>query len=101
MAAEQIQVLKYSAYQHYAAHHDFFDPGDYSTNDKLSGLAENRLATVFFYLNEVDGGGETGFPRSGGLQQPRDFLDCHSQGIAVAPQKLKVGPHTPAHTYTR
>ena len=92
---EQIQVLRYLPNQHYAAHHDFFDPGDYAGSRghgggrKEQGLASNRMATVFFYLNDVPSGGETGFPRAGGLGQPRDFLDCHSRGLAVAPSKRK------------
>jgi prolyl 4-hydroxylase len=49
----------------------------------------NRFATVFFYLNEPESGGETGFPRSGKLDQPRDFLDC-TRGIAVKPRRLAV-----------
>jgi hypothetical protein len=47
---EQIQVLRYLETQHYSAHHDFFDPGDYSAGTrhaaKERGLASNRLATV-------------------------------------------------------
>ena len=34
----------------------------------IHGGAKNRMATVFFYLNTVPGGGETGFPRVGGLE---------------------------------
>ena len=87
--AEQIQVLRYMPYEHYTAHHDFFDPGEYSGRDREGGYAHNRLATIFFYLNEPAAGGETGFPRAGKLEQPRDFLDC-SRGLAVKPQRLAV-----------
>ena len=88
---EQIQVLRYHPWQHYTSHHDFFDPGDYgkSAAQKARDLASNRLATVFFYLTEVAEGGETGFPRAGGLSQPHDFLDC-KRGLSVRPQKRKV-----------
>ena len=87
--AEQIQVLRYNPHEHYTAHHDFFDPGDYRGRNRESGYARNRLATVFFYLNEPSAGGETGFPRAGKLEQPRDFLDC-TRGLAVAPKRLAV-----------
>jgi len=87
--AEQIQVLRYLPNEHYTAHHDFFDPGEYSGRDRESGYASNRLLTVFFYLSEPEEGGETGFPRAGKLPQPRDFLDC-SRGLAVKPQRLAV-----------
>ena len=44
--AEYIQVLRYQHMEHYSAHHDFFDPGDYGqrSSAKLSGLASNRCA---------------------------------------------------------
>ena len=91
---EQIQVLRYLPGQHYYAHHDFFDPSDYGSSAtgssrKERGLAENRLATVFFYLDDVAQGGETSFPRAGGLPQPTDFHDC-SRGLAVTPKKGRV-----------
>ena len=47
------------------------------------------LVQIFFYLNNVEAGGETGFPRSGGLDQPRDFLDC-TLGFAAKPRKRRV-----------
>ena len=57
--------------------------------------AKNRLATVFFYLNNVSSGGETNFPRAAserwpnGGPTPRDYFDC-SQGLSVYPQEGKV-----------
>ena len=92
---EQIQVLRYLTNQHYAAHHDFFDPGDYGAGagsySKERGLASNRLATDFFYLNDVEVGGETAFPRAGGGEQPRDFRNCHQPGwLNVHPKRRRV-----------
>ena len=80
-------MLRYERGQHYAAHHDFFDPADYVTSPSARAhkLASNRLATLFFYLNDVPEGGQTAFPRSGGLDQPTDFLDC-TRGYAAAPR---------------
>ena len=88
---EQIQVLKYLPTQHYSAHHDFFDPGDYSRggSSHQNGFASNRLTTVFLYLNDVAAGGETNFPRAGGHEQPTDFRAC-DRGLAARPVKRDV-----------
>ena len=57
--------------------------------------AKNRLATVFFYLNNFSSGGETNFPRAAserwpdGAPTPRDYFDC-SQGLSVYPAEGKV-----------
>ena len=64
--------------------------------------AKNRLATVFFYLNnvtdaddKVPGGGQTNFPRAATKEFPtggppvRDYFDC-SKGLSVFPQEGKV-----------
>ena len=48
---------RYNHMEHYYAHHDFFDPAAYASSpDMLASVehgARNRLATVFFYLNNV------------------------------------------------
>ena len=48
---------RYNHMEHYSAHHDFFDPAAYASSpDMLASVehgARNRLATVFFYLNNV------------------------------------------------
>jgi len=104
--AEYIQVLRYHHMEHYSAHHDFFDPAAYASNPEMLASVEhgakNRLATVFFYLNNVTneedvskGGGQTNFPRAAtkefpnGGPQPRDYFDC-SKGLSVYPQEGKV-----------
>ena len=96
----------YNQFEHYSSHHDFFDPAAYASNpDMLASVehgAKNRLATVFFYLNNVTseadlskGGGQTNFPRAATAQypedgpQPYDFFDC-SKGLSVFPQEGKV-----------
>ena len=105
--AEYIQVLKYEHLEHYSAHHDFFDPAAYASNAEMLASVEhgakNRLATVFFYLNNVTddsdlsvGGGQTNFPRAATAEFPdggppvRDYFDC-SRGLSVYPQEGKVG----------
>jgi len=87
--AEQIQVLRYNHMEHYSAHHDFFDPGDYTGRDREGGYASNRMTTVFFYLNQPIRGGQTSFPRAGKLPQPADFLDC-TIGLPNEPKYLDV-----------
>jgi len=44
------------------------------TLEMLKNGAVNRLATVFFYLTDVEAGGETGFPRAHGGPQPVRFF---------------------------
>jgi prolyl 4-hydroxylase len=106
----------YNHMEHYSAHHDFFDPAAYASNPEMLASVEhgakNRLATVFFYLNNVTdlpdvshGGGQTNFPRAvtaewpNGGPQPRDYFDC-SKGLSVYPQggkvRLRPTPH-PSH----
>ena len=54
--AEDTQVLRYDLNGRYLAHNDFFDPKDYKgdpgTMRLIQNGAKNRLATVFFYLND-------------------------------------------------
>ena len=98
--AEHMQVLRYDEGGHYMAHNDFFDPKDYrgdaGTMRMIEHGAKNRLATVFFYLNDVPAGGHTGFPRAGGLGIPMgpdgrtaDYGNCNV-GIKVKPDRGKV-----------
>lgn len=55
--AEQLQLVHYDVGQEYTAHHDF---GYSPAGDKAQGA---RYATLLFYLNEPEKGGETEFPR--------------------------------------
>jgi prolyl 4-hydroxylase len=50
---------------------------------------KNRLATVFWYLSDVEEGGHTVFPRFNAAPQPRSFDDC-TKGLLVKPEKGKV-----------
>ena len=76
----------------YDHHHDYFDPRLYA-NDKETLHAighgrRNRLATVFWYLSDVEAGGETAFPRFNGAK-PLNMQDCET-GLRVTPQKGRV-----------
>ncbi|XP_033245638.1 prolyl 4-hydroxylase subunit alpha-1-like [Drosophila miranda] len=53
----RIQFLKYGFGGIYVPHHDFF-----SVHTETSRLHGDRIATVIFYLNDVEHGGATAFP---------------------------------------
>jgi len=53
---EGIQILKYTPGQEYKAHYDFF-----SSTSKVAN--NNRISTLIMYLNDVEQGGETFFPK--------------------------------------
>jgi prolyl 4-hydroxylase len=64
-------VLQYKDGQRYDAHHDFFNHAYYlkdaGVQRMIDGGRRNRLTTVFWYLSDVEKGGETIFPRAGGM----------------------------------
>lgn len=90
---EQVQVLKYEIGQRYSAHHDFFNPKMYQQDQRtmknIDGGRKNRMVTVFWYLSDVEEGGETIFPRAGGHTGRVDFSDC-TKGLKVKPSLGKV-----------
>ena len=49
---EGLQILRYTPGQQYKAHNDFFKTSD-----------NNRISTLVMYLNDVEEGGETYFPK--------------------------------------
>jgi len=53
---EGIQILKYTPGQEYKAHYDYF-----SSSSKAA--KNNRISTIVIYLNDVESGGETYFPK--------------------------------------
>ncbi|KAG7337716.1 2-oxyglutarate/Fe(II) oxygenase [Nitzschia inconspicua] len=56
--AESLQIVRYRKGEEYTPHHDFVSP---SINNRFQGT---RFATLLIYLNTVDEGGETRFPRA-------------------------------------
>ncbi len=54
--AEGLQILKYTPGQEYKAHYDFFSATSKAANN-------NRISTLIMYLNDVEQGGETIFPK--------------------------------------
>ena len=77
---EPINVLLYGPRQHYDAHHDYFDPNMYGPQEN------NRMATIFLYLNTTEEGGETSLPRANKGPVPANFqaASCQ-QGLQVRP----------------
>ena len=60
--AENLQVIHYGETEEYQSH---FDAWDIETDKGKEKTARggNRAVTALLYLNEVDGGGGTGFPK--------------------------------------
>jgi prolyl 4-hydroxylase len=89
---EQVQVLRYGLNEKYDSHHDYFDPqlykNDPGTRDLIKDGRRNRFATVFWYLSDVEEGGETVFPRFN-RRREMSMKDC-SGGLKVKPEKGKV-----------
>mmetsp|Transcript_14251 Transcript_14251/g.21650 ORF Transcript_14251/g.21650 Transcript_14251/m.21650 type:complete len:561 (+) Transcript_14251:33-1715(+) len=62
-----IQVLRYNASGGYRWHTDWFpEKLVYGRNHDVTRGGSNRFATVFFYLSDVEWGGQTGFPEAEG-----------------------------------
>jgi len=61
---EALQILHYQKNQEYKAHFDFFS----TTNQTVSNP---RISTLLLYLNDVEQGGETYFPRLNLLVSPQ------------------------------
>ena len=79
--AESFQVVYYQSTQEYQAHLDTFDPSinEYSYYLKNGG---QRIITALVYLNDVDEGGETSFPKINKSVTPEQgkmviFHDCY------------------------
>jgi len=80
---EGLQVLRYQRNQKYDAHWDFFFDKENSVN------GGNRYATVLTFLNDVEEGGETVFPKvpaPNGDNGPL-FTECARYHLAAKPRK--------------
>ncbi|XP_030370545.1 prolyl 4-hydroxylase subunit alpha-2-like [Scaptodrosophila lebanonensis] len=58
--SEMLQVMNYGLGGHYDKHHDYFDVANDTDIVRMNG---NRIATVLFYLTDVEQGGGTVFPQ--------------------------------------
>lgn len=63
---EDLQILRYQPGQEYFPHHDFFDRRTKAGRESIE-IAGQRVATLVVYLNDVEEGGETIFPKIGNL----------------------------------
>lgn len=59
---EGLQVMRYGIGGEYQPHYDYFDPSDKGSQPHLDAGGQ-RIATLIMYLNDVEAGGETVFPR--------------------------------------
>jgi hypothetical protein len=46
--AEFIQVLRYNKLEHYSAHHDYFNPGEYANNKQMLNDIKHGVRCSFF-----------------------------------------------------
>lgn len=67
---EPIQVLHYLPGGEYLPHHDYFAVEDAGHAEVLKQGGQ-RIATMVMYLNDVEAGGDTGFPTLGVKVRPR------------------------------
>jgi prolyl 4-hydroxylase len=90
---ESAQVLRYDHSEKYNTHHDYFEPSLYQKDPNTLRLIKNgrrnRMTTVFWYLSDVEVGGETVFPRFDKAPHPRSGQDFDS-GLRVKPERGKV-----------
>eukprot|EP00937_MAST-01D_sp_MAST-1D-sp2_P005385 g5385.t1 len=92
---EQVQVLRYTKGQLYGAHHDYWPTDAYQQPDIVRMTEagwKNRLLTVFWYMSDVQIGGETNFPDAVGFPAI-DSTDVSAEcrrGLRVKPERGKV-----------
>uniref|UniRef100_A0A3Q3T319 Transmembrane prolyl 4-hydroxylase n=1 Tax=Mastacembelus armatus TaxID=205130 RepID=A0A3Q3T319_9TELE len=96
--SEPLQVVRYDMGGHYHAHHDSGPvyPETACTHTRLAANTSTpfetscRYITVLFYLNSVDGGGETAFPVADNRTYDEVVRNCycvHTSNLRVKPTK--------------
>ncbi|MBS0581867.1 MAG: 2OG-Fe(II) oxygenase [Proteobacteria bacterium] len=91
---EGLQILHYRTGGEYAPHYDYFPPEDAGSRTHLAQGGQ-RVASLVIYLNDVEDGGATVFPKLGLTLGPKKgaavyFEYCNSLG-QVDPQTLHGG----------
>jgi prolyl 4-hydroxylase len=81
---EIIQVLKYGPGEQFKPHHDYFDKETIGGKEALANGGQ-RMATLIMYLNTVEKGGETIFPKLDLKVTPQKgnavlFYNCQPDG---------------------
>lgn len=82
--AEPISVLRYLPGEEYRPHYDHFAVDEHGA-PRVRDANGQRIVTVFTYLNDVEAGGETDFPRLATRVLPGKgkavvFLNCDASG---------------------
>lgn len=67
---EPIQILHYAPGAEYRPHFDFFEPA-FAGNEAVLSMGGQRVASLVIYLNDVEAGGATLFPKVGLEVLPR------------------------------
>ena len=62
---EELQVVHYDVGQFYESHMDTFQKNTASYKEECENRGGQRVYTVMLYLNDVEEGGETEFPKAG------------------------------------
>ncbi|MGD9406691.1 MAG: 2OG-Fe(II) oxygenase [Gammaproteobacteria bacterium] len=96
---EPITILRYGPGDEYKPHSDYYDPRHPGSSTGLA-LGGQRIATFLAYLNSVEAGGATTFPRIGLSVAPRPgtgllFFNCEPDGT---PDKLTLHAGEPVET---
>jgi prolyl 4-hydroxylase len=60
---EGLQILYYPALAQFPAHYDFLQPSNTANRQSIARSGQ-RVSTLIAYLNDVEEGGETAFPRA-------------------------------------
>ncbi|MEJ2043080.1 MAG: 2OG-Fe(II) oxygenase [Reinekea sp.] len=68
--SERIQVIYYKKGEEFKPHFDAIRPVSVYTQESLTRMGGQRQLTALVYLNQVDAGGETYFPRLNIKQAP-------------------------------
>lgn len=90
--AESLQVVHYAPGGEYRPHFDAYDMGS-PRGREYTRRGGQRLCTAILYLNDVDAGGQTRFPRLDIAIPPRCgdaliFDSCHAGTVEVQPKAL-------------
>lgn len=92
--AEPIQILNYAPNAEYKPHHDYFDETS-AEGQRIVARSGNRVATLIMYLNEVERGGATIFPKLNLQVLPRKgsvlYFDYALPGGVYDPDSLHGG----------
>lgn len=80
--AESLQVVHYGETQEYQAHFDAWDIATDKGRQKTA-VGGNRAVTALMYLNEVEGGGGTSFPKLDVVVEARPGRLCIFHDLVV------------------